>query len=146
MDVFHPSSCINANIRATTRVITQFYDAVLKPSGLLSTQFSLMAALIEAEPISVTELADLLGMDRTTLARNLSPLERDGWLVIAVGEVDKRQRIVTLTDAGRERYQQALNLWLTAQTHLIDHFGATNWEALLVKLQSLSAIAQETSA
>jgi len=145
MDVNHPANCINTNIRATTRAITQFYDAMLKPSGLLSTQFSLVATLIETEPIALTQFAYRLAMDRTTLARNLNPLEREGLLVVAIAEVDKRQRIISMTDAGRERYQQALRLWQTAQAHMIEHFGAESWQAMSVKLQALSEIAQDSS-
>lgn len=145
MDVTHPVNCINANIRATARAITQFYDAALKPSGLLSTQFSLVAALIETEPISLTQFAVLLAMDRTTLARNLNPLEREGLLVVAIGEVDKRQRIISMTDTGRHRYQQALRLWQMAQAHMIDSFGVESWQEMVAKLHTLSEIAQESS-
>jgi DNA-binding MarR family transcriptional regulator len=145
MDVTHPASCIVANIRAASRIITQFYDAVLKPSGLRITQFTLMAALIEAEPISLTKFADFVAMDRTTLARNLSPLEREGWLVVAVDEFNKRQRIISMTDTGRQRYQETLRLWRKAQAHMIEHFGVESWEALLTKLRALSEIAQQSS-
>ncbi|GAB4551387.1 MAG: MarR family winged helix-turn-helix transcriptional regulator [Anaerolineae bacterium] len=143
MDVTHPASCIVANIRATSRIITQFYDAMLKPSGLRITQFTLIVALIETEPISLTKFADFVAMDRTTLARNLSPLEREGWLVVAVDEFNKRQRIISTTDDGRKRYQEALKLWWKAQAHMLERFGTESWEAMLTKLNTLSEIAQQ---
>ncbi len=142
MDTTHPANCIVANIRAASRAITQFYDAMLKPSGLRITQFTLIAALIESEPISLTRFADVVAMDRTTLARNLAPLEREGWLVVAVDEFNKRQRIISTTQEGHQRYQEALKLWQQAQAHMIEHFGTQSWEAVLMKLHTLSEIAQ----
>src|SRR5215468_6052077 len=70
--------CACFNLRKTTRAITQFYNAILQPSGLLATQFTLLAILARDHPTPISALADALGMDRTTLSRNLKPLQRDG--------------------------------------------------------------------
>ncbi len=81
----HVRDCLCLHTRRTARLLTQFYDEALRPSGLRITQFLLMAAIHEAEPITHQPLADILGMDRTTLTRNLALLGRDGLTVIVKG-------------------------------------------------------------
>ncbi len=107
-----PCSC--AALRRTARQVTQAYDQALRPSGLRLTQFSLLANLARRDGLSVTELAALLAMDRTTLTRNLQPLVRRGWISIAAG-ADRRSRAVLLTDAGRQAHKAALPHWRAAE-------------------------------
>src|SRR5579871_1151050 len=92
--------CTCGNLRKTSRMITQLYDDFLQPSGLLATQFHLLGAVGVNASMAVTPLADQLGMDPTTLARNLKPLERIGLVEITKGP-DKRTRIVRLTALGQ---------------------------------------------
>src|SRR5262249_40351009 len=94
-------TCMCANLRRASRMITAFYDQVLQPSGLLATQFIVLGAIGAQPAIALTPLADRLGMDPTTLARNLKPLERDGLVQILTGS-DRRQRVLKLTDQGLE--------------------------------------------
>jgi len=89
--------CTNANLRKTSRAITQLYDEFLRPSGLLGTQFRLLGAVAANSSIALTPLAEALALDPTTLARNLKPLERDGLVEISIGE-DRRTRLVTITN------------------------------------------------
>src|SRR3954463_5640103 len=81
--------CLCANLRRASRMITTLYDTFLQPSGVATTQFILLAALGGQTSIALTPLADKLGMDSTTLARNLKPLERDGLVQIFAG-ADRR--------------------------------------------------------
>jgi len=122
--------CTCANLRKTTRVITQLYDAFLEPSGLLATQFLLLGAVGVSQSIAVTPLAEQLAMDPTTLARNLKPLERDGLVEIVTG-TDRRTRIVKLTDHGRETLVKAFSLWQQAQEYVINRIGADRQQAML---------------
>src|SRR5271170_4229399 len=82
--------CACANLRRASRAVTQFYDAVLRPSGLRVTQFTLLQALSEAPEISQRQLAELIGIDSTTLTRTLAPLRRKGWLRFQAG-TDRRE-------------------------------------------------------
>src|SRR5438876_11565211 len=99
--------CNCSTLRSATRVLTQAYDEVLRPSGLRTTQFSILARLAGVGPVPLSELAELLAMDRTTLARNLRPLEREDFLRLEVGS-DRRERLIHLTPAGRRALARAM--------------------------------------
>jgi DNA-binding MarR family transcriptional regulator len=101
-------------IRRTARHLTREYDRVMKPTGLKLTQYSVLANLIRAGGLSITDLAERLAMDRTTLTRNLRPLEKAGWIVVRPGP-DRRSRAVHITDLGRDTYEQAQPLWREAE-------------------------------
>jgi DNA-binding MarR family transcriptional regulator len=108
------SMCTCFNLRKASRAVTQKFDEILKPSGLLVTQFTVLVAVAMSEAKTINELAEILVMDRTTLTRNLKPLEREGWLKIEPGQ-DRRTRIVRLTDDGKATLTKALPLWKQAQ-------------------------------
>lgn len=122
--------CTNANLRKTSRAITQLYDEFLQPSGLLGTQFRLLGAVFANGPIALAPLAEELTLDPTTLARNLKPLERDGLLEISIGE-DRRTRMVNITEKGENALQKALPLWEEAQAWVISRLGEDRWRAML---------------
>src|ERR1700733_15531166 len=88
--------CACANLRRADRVVTQFYDAALRPGGLHVTQFTLLQALYHAPEISQKQLAELLAIDSTTLTRTLAPLRRKGWLHSEAG-ADRRELRLSLT-------------------------------------------------
>src|SRR6266536_282788 len=83
---FDVRQCVCAALRRADRAITQTYDEILAPSGLHSTQFTLLAGLAQAAPIALNRLAALMGMDRTTFTRNLGPLRKPGWVRVEEGE------------------------------------------------------------
>lgn len=101
-------------LRRTTRRVTQAYDNALKPAGLKLTQYSVLANVARDGGLSITELAERLATDRTTLTRNLRPMERAGWIVVAAG-ADRRCRAVGITEAGQELFERALPLWQEAE-------------------------------
>lgn len=107
-------TCLNARLRRATRAIGRHYDAALKPSGLKSTQFTVLAVFAYHAELSMTKLAEVLGMDRTTLTRNLQPLIRAGWLE-QTGEKDARVRMVRMTEAGQMKLEEATPFWEEAQ-------------------------------
>ncbi|MBD2308505.1 winged helix-turn-helix transcriptional regulator [Chroococcidiopsis sp. FACHB-1243] len=127
------NTCTCFNLRKATRVVTQFFDEQLKPSGLLITQFTILVAIAQAGSGTINDLADLLVMDRTTLTRNLKPLEREGFVAIQPGE-DRRIRVVSLTAKGRNALAVALPLWERAQTSVINGLGQQQWNSLLIAL------------
>src|SRR5580658_9936482 len=121
--------CTCANLRRADRVVTKYYDAMLRPSGLHSTQFTLLQALDEAPEMSQKQLAALLEIDSTTLTRTLAPLRRNGWLRDVPG-ADRRERRLSLTPAGKREYKRALPGWRTAQKGLEQALGTENWNRL----------------
>jgi DNA-binding MarR family transcriptional regulator len=90
----------------------------------------LLVAIAAYGETTVTPLAEQLAMDRTTLARNLKPLERDGLVEISTGE-DRRTRILRLTDQGQEALSKVIPLWEEAQAWVISQLGEDHWRAML---------------
>lgn len=133
--------CVKASLRRTDRAITQFYDAILTPSGVYSPQFTLLATLAVAGPMTINRFAEHLLMDRATLTRNLGPLTKQGWVRIAEGE-DRRTRIVAPTTEGEEVLDRALPLWKQAHAHMLDGLGEQRVDALLTNLSVVVAMSQ----
>src|SRR5499425_121535 len=98
----HGPSCNCLALRQASRVLSQFYDQELAPSGLRTTQFSILAAIHRLGPITINALARELVMDRTTLGRNVLPLERDGLIGIEASATDGRAKEIHLTKAGEK--------------------------------------------
>jgi DNA-binding MarR family transcriptional regulator len=136
------TSCTNANLRKTSHAITQLYDEFLQSSGLLGTQFRLLGAVASNGPIALAPLAEELTIDPTTLARNLKPLERDGFVDISTGE-DRRTRIVTITQKGRETLLKALPLWEEAQAWVISRLGEKRWRTMIADWNELASLVRE---
>lgn len=128
----HPPEPVPCNcfaIRSAARQASQFYDRHLAPSGLRTTQFSVLANLSRGDPLAINELANRMAMDRTTMGRALRPLEREGLLTIGPGR-DGRTRALTLTEAGRARLRSAAPLWRKAQAAFEERYGAQEAAAL----------------
>ena len=96
-------------VRQGARHITQFYDQCLAPSGLRTTQFSILAQLKHLGPMTINSLAADLVMDRTTLGRNILPLRREGLIAVVKGRTDRRIKELRVTEAGAERLRTAVN-------------------------------------
>jgi len=124
------SNCTCLDLRKATRVVTQQFDHSLQPTGLKATQFSLLATLHQAEgQLSVNDLATALTADRTTVTRNLKPLETAG-LLRSETTGDRRVRMIELTDAGHAKLNEALPLWEKAQRDVVDSLGKKDWRTL----------------
>ena len=135
-----PANCLCFNLRKATRALTQTYDAALKPVGVTAPQFTLLTAVKRQGPVPLSDLAGALGMDRTTLTRNLKPLQRDGLVASAEGD-DRRVRLLTLTAAGRARLRDAEPLWRAVQSKVADTFGHKPADTLLSELDRISSTA-----
>lgn len=120
-----PSGCTCDRLRKLTRRITQHYDARLAPTGLRVTQYSLLAHLVRAGPTTMSALARLMEMDRTTLTRNLKPLADAGFVAVAPG-VDARSRVVSSTARGRKARSDARAPWRRAQDEVNRALGAAD--------------------
>jgi len=121
-------------VRAAARHVTQFYDQLLAPTGLRTTQFSILARLKRLGPLTINTLASDMVMDRTTLGRNIVPLERDGLIRVKAAASDRRAKELHLTRAGEKRLEEAMKGWSQAQTRFETTFGikrAADMRALL---------------
>lgn len=108
-------SCLCLNAQRRARRIARHYDAAFRGLGLTSGQFTILAALNGPEPIGLGVLAELLGLERTTLTRNLAALEQAGLVANVPAEHDRRLRMLELTSAGRARLRMAMPVWREAQ-------------------------------
>jgi DNA-binding MarR family transcriptional regulator len=134
------SGCTCDRLRKLTRRITQHYDARLAPAGLRVTQYSVLAHLVHGGPATMSALARLMEMDRTTLTRNLKPLA-DAGLVEIAPDADARRRVVTATERGRKARAAARELWRRAQDEVNRALGTEQVGALHVALeQSLARL------
>lgn len=120
--------------------MTQLYDEVLRPSGLRATQFTLLVALERSGAPPMTRLAEAVGMDRTTLTRNLRPLVRRGLARTRPGR-DSRVREVELTDRGRAALSEAIPLWERAQGRVAAALGRPRMRRLLRDLDEAAGVA-----
>ena len=133
--------CTCATVRRTDRVLTQFYDEILAPSGLYITQFTLLATLSQAAPVTINRLAEIMDMDRTTLSRNLEVLAKQHMVRIEEGE-DRRTRQVHLTQEGEQALRRALPLWQEAQARIEHALGRERFDGLLTELSAVRAVAR----
>lgn len=134
--------CVSFNFRRATRLVTQLYDKILAPSGLRSTQYSLLNVLSLTDELRMQDLALVLAMDRTTLTRNLRPLIKQGFVKVSMGS-DRRSRLVLLTSKGKDVMKKALPFWEQAQAYITERLGAANWDKVMVELHKISMIAED---
>lgn len=131
--------CNCTALRKATRRVSQLYDVVLAPTGLRSTQRSMLIYIARAEEPTVGELAASLALDRSALAHNLKPLERDGLVQVVTDQKDKRSRRVILTDAGRKKLDESMVLWEQAQQCFETVFGEKKAETLRTSLDFIAS-------
>lgn len=136
--------CVGFNTRRVTRLVTQYYDKMLAPTGLRSTQYSLLSVLSLMEEFLMQDLALVLAMDRTTLTRNLNPLLKKGFVKVSVG-IDRRSRPVKITPKGKLALENARPFWEKAQFHIMDRLGISNWDRIMGDLHKISMIVEEVS-
>ena len=134
-----PATCMGLHIRRASRILTQVYDAALRPAGLAMNQFTLLVAIHLFEAVPITQLAQELFADQTTVTRNIKLLEKRGLVVINPG-ADRRIKLVSLTVAGQVTLEQAIPLWEQAQKDVIQHFGQQKWQTLLSLLSEVKTL------
>jgi DNA-binding MarR family transcriptional regulator len=122
-------------------MVTQAYDAALRPVGLRATQFTMLSVLAKRGQIRQSKFADILGMDGTTLTRNLQPLLKNEWIQID-REEDQRVRLISITKLGRDVLDQAVPLWRQVQSRFVTELGDERWSGLLGTLATAADIAR----
>jgi DNA-binding MarR family transcriptional regulator len=134
-----PQECNCFAVRSAARHVTQFYDQHLASSGLRTTQFSILTKLKRNGPMTINRLAEVMAMDRTTLGRNILPLERDGLIRVEPAAHDRRAKELHLTAAGAKRQQAALKGWTEAQGRFEATFGPQQAAQLRTMLRAVVA-------
>ena len=135
LDMAAVENCVCFNLRWVTRAVTQFYDAEMRRHGIRPTQGSILASLQTKDSWNMAELSDWLGMDRTTLVRNLRPLQRDGF-VKAVGGGRGNRVELTITSKGRNQVEKLTPAWKAAQSAVVKTLGENRWSAILSDLET----------
>ena len=127
------NECACLKIRTAARALTRFYDDAFRPVGLRATQLSVLVAVASSEAVSIASLSRLLGMDRSTLTRNLKPLEEKG--LVALGpEGHHRSRTLSITSRGEQLVRKALPLWEKTQQNLREELKKPHWTNLHAEL------------
>jgi DNA-binding MarR family transcriptional regulator len=140
MNINLPDRCNNTALKKASRKLSQFYDDMLAPTGLKSTQVSVLFEInrwSEAPP-TMKDLAAALVMDRSTLGQNLRPLERDGFVALEENPSDGRSKYVVLTRVGKRKVAEASVLWSKAQKRFEKTLGAEEAEALRTVLLTIA--------
>ncbi|MFJ4373684.1 MarR family winged helix-turn-helix transcriptional regulator [Pseudomonas japonica] len=130
------STCICTHLRRAAREVSRHYDEALEGSGINVAQFSLLRHLQRLDRPSISILAEAMGLDRSTLGRNLKVLEADGLVALIEGE-DLRNRVVLLTAEGAERVRSAEPAWEKAQASLVESLGEAQRDELVRLLKQL---------
>lgn len=131
----NPSPCACTILRKASRAVTRVYDEHLAGHGMTVTQFSILRNLARAAALPLSELAEKLVMDRTSLYRTIAPVERNGWVAITNGT--GRAKLAQLTDAGRAAMAAAEPDWEATQTQILGGIAPAEWQALQATLGRL---------
>jgi DNA-binding MarR family transcriptional regulator len=140
--LLNAQNCINMRMRRVGRALSDFYNAVMEPSGLHGNQFLLLVPIYFRPGITINQLAKRVDLDRTTLARNLKLLEDREVITLSPGK-DQRTRTIELTEKGRQKLMEALPLWEKAQQQIVDYLGQEQVARLYCCLDQLEALFSE---
>ena len=127
----HVDPCLSYALRRADRIVTQLYNRHLGPTGLRGTQYSVLRAIGDDGCVTARELSSRLTMDQTTVSRALKPLIRDGYLEAREGPLDRREKILCLTAAGKQVSARAHAAWEEAQAELRGLLGDATSDELL---------------
>jgi len=132
-------TCACTRVRSAARLMSRAYDEALRPSGVTAAQLAILAAVDVGEATSIAELSKRLAMDRTTLSRNLKPLQRAGWIGLGA-EGWKRSKTVHMRPQGKLRLARAKMLWHGAQASFLKRFGKAQWMRAEADLRAMSEL------
>jgi len=141
LDFSLKQNCVFFNLRWVTRVVTKFYDAEMRRHGIRPTQGSILTSLQARDRWTMAELSDWLGMERTTLVRNLRPLQRDGFVQVDGGGRGSRVEL-SITAKGRKQIEKIEPAWKSAQDAAVKTLGEKRWAEILSGLET-AALALE---
>lgn len=127
-------NCVCRNLRMTTRITTQHFDKVFQTVGLTAPQFSMLAEITANENIAVSELAEKMLMDQTTVTRNIEILRKKGYVNVRTDDNDSRKRCISISDIGEEKLNEAIPVWNNVQSLIEKEIGAEKFKEFLTTL------------
>jgi len=133
--------CLCLHVQRTARALARRFDEALRPAGLTNGQFSMLMSLNRPQPATMSSVANLLAMDRTTLTAALKTLERRGLVLIAPDPTDRRSRQLSLTDEGRATLAAAVPIWEQTHAELEKLLGTTKTVNAKALRKGLAALA-----
>ena len=142
LDLHGTAYCASFNFRRAARAVTRLYDVAFQGAKIRSTQFTVLIAIAKAQPASISKLGSILIIDSTTLTRSLGKLQKQGLIVVSK-RAERRQRFVTLTEAGVEALAECLPGWRAAQERFEKAIGADFWLAFRHELERLAHLATD---
>ncbi|MFJ3386509.1 MarR family winged helix-turn-helix transcriptional regulator [Lysinibacillus sp. NPDC086135] len=134
--------CVCANLRKKTRLVTQLYDNLLQPTGLKVTQYSMLANIDLQQAVSISRLGEILLLDQTTITRNINLLKRNGYVDLTRDPQDARAKVITLTDKGVEKLNEAAPIWQDIQERIINDIGLEKYNDFYETLKTIQKIIQ----
>jgi len=134
-DMSAVENCVCFNLRRVPRVVTQFYDSEMRRHGIRPTQGTILSSLQAKDSWTMAELSDWLGMDRTTLVRNLRPLQRDGLVQVSGGGRGNRVELA-ITAKGRKQIEKLAPAWKSAQCAVVKTRGGKRWSDKISDLET----------
>jgi DNA-binding MarR family transcriptional regulator len=141
-ELLEPAHCVSNNLQKTARAVSRLYAEEMRPSGLTRAQFPILGFLEAAGPLPMSDLAARLYMERTTLTRNLQPLEDAGLVERPADSHDARVKLVAITPLGRRKLREARRYWRKAQSRVVQLFGPEQWLELEAALRTLRRLVQ----
>lgn len=131
----HPCYCIA--LRKVSRRLTALYDEAMAPFGITISQFSQLRSIKRRQPVSLSELAEALELDRSTVGRNTKILQRMGLVAAAVSKDDQRETVLSLTDEAVALLAQATPVWCEVQAKVEGRLAAAEFDRVLGELSDL---------
>lgn len=132
-------NCVCFNLRRVSRAVTQFYDAELRRHGIRPTQTPILTALAAKSSWNMEDLSAVLGMERTTLVRNLRPLQREKWVAVAGGGRGSKVAL-SITARGRQELEKFAPAWRSAQRAIVQTLGEERWSSVLADLERATSV------
>jgi DNA-binding MarR family transcriptional regulator len=132
-----PAHCVSNNLHKTARAVSRVYAETMRPAGLARSQFVILGHLAHESPLALSTLARRLYMERTTLTRNLKPLEQAGLVARTASADDARVKLLSVTAKGRRKLTEARGYWRQAQSLMLERFGEDAWRELEGTLRDL---------
>lgn len=133
--------CICYEFRKTARFVINYYDTALKDADLKSNQFIILVSVAYLGSPNFKKLAEFVGIDQSTLARNLTTVEKQKLVSVRTGR-NRREKLIALTKKGERKLMSSFPLWRKAQGRLVDELGPDNWKSMKKELTEVASIAK----
>lgn len=142
LDLTECLDCVCYEFRKTARFVINYYDAALKDADLKSNQFIILAAIAYMGKTNFKNLAEFVGIDQSTLARNLVTVEKQGFVTVNTG-VNRREKLISLSRKGKNKLASAFPYWQKAQREIMHHLGNDRWSNMKSDFTRVVSIAKE---